>query len=210
MHDQLLKFNGKPCYLGHCISDSKADLTSIMIRKATKAAFALRSMLDNTVSAKVINQLFTLFEQWLPYVHPCKIEQEGPIKTFSSLNTQFPTEQAWKDMVYSHYSLHTSTPTLGVRAELGSFPTFIPGICQLTNYISYICSPTAPPLIHKDISAHRTIASNKQFTWWNNVWRLLQHFHITEDTLPASTHHLKDDICGEYRTSLQPDKLPQT
>ena len=208
VHDQVLKYNNKPCYLGLCISASKADKNSIMIRKATKAAFALRSMLDNTVSAKVINQLFTQLikpilmygvEQWLPYIHPRKIEQEERIQTFSSLNTQLPTEQTWKDIVYSQYSLHTTTPTLGVHAELGSFQTFVPCICQLTNYASYICSPTAPPLIHKAVSAHKAMASNTKSTWWNNTWHLLQHFHITEDVIPDSTHHLQDDICGEYR-----------
>ena len=55
-----------------------------MIRKATKAAFALSAMLDNTTSATLINKLFSQLiepillygvEKWLPYAHPRKIDQ---------------------------------------------------------------------------------------------------------------------------------------
>ena len=136
--DQILKYDPKPCYLGLCLSDTKADLNAIMLRKATKAAFALRSMLNNTATATLINTLYAQLiepillygvEQWLPYIHPRKVAQSGPTETYASLTTQLTTEQTWKDMVYAHYSLHTSTPTLATRAELGAYPTYIPGIC---------------------------------------------------------------------------------
>ena len=63
--------------------------------------------------------------------HPCKVDQAGPAGTFTLNPTQLPTDHIWKDLIYSHYSLHTSTPILGVRAELGAFPNYIQGICQL-------------------------------------------------------------------------------
>ena len=92
-------------------------------------------MLDNTASATLINKLFSQLiepillygvEQWLPYIHPRKVNQVGPTETFSNLNTQLPTKSVWKGMIYSHYSLHKTIPILGVQAELGSFPTYIP------------------------------------------------------------------------------------
>ena len=93
IHDQALKFDPKPCYLGLCLSNNKSDLSSVMIAKATRAAYGLRTMLDNTASANTINQLFSQLiepillygaEQWLPYSHPRKIHQHGPKGTFTT------------------------------------------------------------------------------------------------------------------------------
>ena len=56
---QALKFDPKPCYLGLCLSNSKSNLNSFMIGKVSRAAYALRYMLDNAASAKTINQLFS-------------------------------------------------------------------------------------------------------------------------------------------------------
>ena len=120
----------------------KPNQTSILAK-------ATRAMLDNTASANTINKLFSQLiygaEQWLPYSHPSKIHQLGPKGTFTTSTTQLPTEQVWKDLIYAHYSLHPSTPLLAVRAELGSFPTYIPGICRVSNYMTYLCGPECPP-----------------------------------------------------------------
>ena len=113
-----------------------------MLKKASRAAFALSSMLDNTVSATTINKLFNQLvepillygvEQWFPYIHPRKVAQVGLTETFAAPNTQLSTEQVWKNMAYSHYSLHTTTPVLGVRTEMGMYPTYIPATIRLTN-----------------------------------------------------------------------------
>ena len=154
VNGQTLKYDPKPCYLGLCLSNTKSDLNSTMITKATRAAYGLRNMLDNTASATTINNLFSQLiepillygaEQWLPYYHPRKVHQHGPKGTFTTPPTQLPTEQVWKDLIYAHYSLHSSTATLAVRAELGAFPTYIPGICRVSNYLAYLCDPTCPP-----------------------------------------------------------------
>ena len=142
-----------------CLSGSKYDLNSIMLKKATRAAFTLSTMLDNTASATTIIRLFIQLiepillygvQQWLPYIHHCKVAKTGPTNIlFASLNTQLSTEQVWKGMMYSHYSLHASTPVLGVWAELGAFPTYIPGILRLTKYMAYITDSNAHPLLAK-------------------------------------------------------------
>ena len=192
--DQLFRYDPSPCYLGLCLSDSKQDLNKVMLRKATKAAFALRSMLDNTASATLLNTLYAQLiepillygvEQWLPYIHPRKVAKEGPTATYASSTTQLPTDQIYKDMAYAHYFLHTSTPTLAVRAELGAYPTYIPGIARLANYMSYLCSPDVPPLVSKAILVHKAIALTSKFAWWNNAWRILNHVTVTPDTI----HH---------------------
>ena len=124
-----------------------------MIRKASKAAFALSTMLSSSTSATLLNRLFSQLiepillyavEQWIPYVHPRKVEKLGPTATFGSLSSQLNTEDVWKRMVYSHYQLSTTTPTIAVRSELGSPPTFIPGIARLAKYLAYINGPEAP------------------------------------------------------------------
>ena len=190
--DKLFRYDPSPCYLGLCLSDSKQDLSKIMLRKATKAAFAHRSMLDNTASATLLNTLYAQLiepillygvEQWLPYVHPQKVAKEGPTTTYASPTTQLPTDQTYKDMAYAHYFLHTSTPTLAVRAELGAYPTYIPGIARLANYMSYLCSQDVPPLVSKAILVHKAMALTSKFAWWNNAWRILNHVSVTQDTI---------------------------
>ena len=108
--------------------------------------FALSTMLDNTASALTITKLFNQLiepillycaEQWLLYVHPRKVEQVSPTKIFASLHTQLSTEQVLKQKIYSHYSLHSITPILGVRADLGMFPTYIQAILRLSKYMVY-------------------------------------------------------------------------
>ena len=98
---QALQYDTSPCYLGACLSNSRGDFNSIMIRKATKAAYALSATLDNSASATIINKLFSQLiepillygaEQWLPYINPRKINQVGPTETFANLNTKLPTE----------------------------------------------------------------------------------------------------------------------
>ena len=123
-------------------------------------------MLDNRASASTINKLFQQLiepirlyavEQWLPYIHPCKLDKDGPTVAFASPATQLATEEVWKSMVYSHNSISTSTPVLGVRSELGSFPTYIPGKTRLAKYVAYACSPQLPPLVNKTILAQMAI-----------------------------------------------------
>ena len=142
-----------------------------MIRKATKAAYALSATLDNCASATIINKLYSQLiepillygaEQWLPYTHPRKINQVGPTETFANLNTQLPTEMVWKGMIYSHYSLHKTTPTLGVRAELGAFPTYILAIQRLTNYMAYLADPELHPLAAKAKIVQQSLAADKK------------------------------------------------
>ena len=58
---QLLSYESKPCYLGVCLSDNKAEQNSIMLQKASRVSYALRSMVDNTVAAKVVNKLYEQF-----------------------------------------------------------------------------------------------------------------------------------------------------
>ena len=151
---QLLRYDLKPCYLGVCLSDNKAEQNSIMLQKASRATYALRSMIDSTIAATVVNKLFEqLIEpillyaigQWLPYIHPRKVDKSGPIDTFSTPSSQLPMEDAWKKFIYPHYSLNESTPVLAVRAKFGSYPTFVAGISRLAKYMPYIIQE-APPL----------------------------------------------------------------
>ena len=111
-------------------------------------------MLTPTTSATLINKLFSQLiepillyaaEQWIPYVHPRKMDKIGITPTYASPTSQLNTEDIWKRMVYSHYHLNATTPTLAVRSELGYFPAYIPGISRLANYMAYICSPCPPP-----------------------------------------------------------------
>ena len=125
-----------------------------MIRKASKAAFALSSMLSPSTSATLLNKLFAQLiepillyavEQWIPYIHPRKMDKLGPTTTFVSTTSQLNMEDVWKRMVYTHYQLSITTPAIAVRSELGSTPTYIPGIARLAKYLSYINGPEAPP-----------------------------------------------------------------
>ena len=176
-HPDIVVIVVKPCYLGLCLSNTKSDLNCTMINKATSAAYGLRNMLDNTASATTINHLFSQLiepilydaEQWLPYYHPRKIHQHGPKDTFTTSPTQLPTEQVWKDLIYALYSLHSSSPILAVRAELGAFPTYIPGICRVSNYLAYLCDPNCPPLVAKAVIVKKTLAQVNKFSWWNNA-----------------------------------------
>ena len=59
IRNQALKYDPQPCYLGICLSNAKIDLNSIMLRKASKASFALSTMLTPTTSATLINKLFS-------------------------------------------------------------------------------------------------------------------------------------------------------
>ena len=101
------------------------------------------------------------------------------------LNSQLNKSIRTYMYAYAHYFRHTSTPTLVVRAELGAYPTYIPGIARLANYMSYLCSPDVPPLVSKAILVHKAIALTSKFAWWNNVWRILNHVTVTPDTI----HH---------------------
>ena len=205
---QALPYEANPCYLGLCMSGSKYELNSFMLKKASRAAFALSSMLDHTVSTTTINKLFDQLvepillygiEQWLPYIHPRKVAQVGLTETFAAPNTQLSTEQAWKNMTYSHYSLHTTTPVLGVRTEMGKYPTYIPATIRLTRYLAYLLD-CPNPLIQKAVLTQRAMASRAKFTWWSNAWRIVEELHITEDNILATNMtSLKDDLQGTYR-----------
>ena len=84
IHRQTLKYDPHPCYLGMCLSNDRSDLNSVMIRKASKAAFAFSTMLSSSTSATLLNRLFSQLiepillyavEWWIPYVQ--KIGQIG-------------------------------------------------------------------------------------------------------------------------------------
>ena len=182
IRQQTLKYDSQPCYLGMCLSNEKMDLNSVMLRKASKAAFALSSMLSSTTSTTLINRLFSQLiepillyavEQWILYVHPRKVDKLGPTTTFASLTSQLNTEDIWKRMVYAHYQLNTTIPSIAVRSELGSFPTYISGIARLTKYLAHICGPGAPPLVTRAVMVQKAIGSKSKFSWWNNSWRLI-------------------------------------
>ena len=65
---QMLKFDPHPCYLGVCLSNDRLELNSVMIHKASKAAFALSTMLSPSTSATLLNRLFSqLIEPILLY-----------------------------------------------------------------------------------------------------------------------------------------------
>ena len=206
---QMLKFDPHPCYLGVCLSNDRLELNSVMIRKASKAAFALSTMLSPSTSATLLNRLFSQLiepillyavEQWIPYMHPRKVERLGPTATFGSLSSQLNTEDVWKRMVYSHYQLGATTPILAVRSELGSPPTFIPGIARLAKYLGYLTSPDAPPLVARAVLVHRAIGASSKYGWWNNSWRLLQDLHVTPENVGSvKLADLRDDLLGGYR-----------
>ena len=185
------------------------DLNAVMLKKASWAAFALSSILDNTVSAATINKLFNQLiepillygsEQWLPYIHPRKVDHVGLTKTYTCLSTQLSTEKVWKNMTYSHYSIHSTTPILGVRAEMEMYPTYIPAVIQLTKYMANLVEDNSNPIIQKAVITHKTMGSKSKYSWWSNAWRLLSEFHITEATISSNnTKHLKDELQGAYR-----------
>ena len=164
-------------------------------------------MPDNTVSATTVNKLFNQLiepillygvEQWLPYIYPRKVAQVGLTETFAASNTQLSTEQVWKNMAYSHYSLHTTTQVLGVRTEMGMYPTYIPATIRLTKYLAYLLeSPN--PIIQKAVLLQKAMASRSKFSWWSNAWRLVADFDITEATISTNnTKSLEDDLQGAF------------
>ena len=209
VQDQLLRYESAPCYLGVCMSDVKAEQNSVMLQKASRATYALRSMLDNTVAAKVVNKLYDQLiepillyavEQWLPYIHPRMVDKSGPIETFASPSSQLSTEDTWKKFIYPHYNLHASTPIFAVRAELGQYPTFVAGISRLASYMSYISQDTAPPLIRKAVYTQKVMASQSKYNWWSNSWRILNHFKVQEsDPTDPPPCVLKEEIRSQYR-----------
>ena len=143
-----------------------------------------------------------------PTTTPRKVHQHGPKGTFTTPPTQLPTDQVWKDLIYAHYSLHSSTATLAVRAELGAFPTYIRGICRVSNYLAYLCDPTCPPLVAKAVIVKKTLAQSNKFSWWNNAWRLLQPYNISETTISPNSTPLKNDLQSEYRRWWIENLLP--
>ena len=218
---QTLKYDPCPCYLGMCLSNNRSDLNSVMIRKASKAAFALSTMLSSSTSATLLNRLFSQLiepillyavEQWIPYVHPRKVEKLGPTITFGSITAQLNTEDVWKRMVYSHYQLSTTTPhhCSQIRVGVPPPPTYIPGIARL----AYINGPEAPP-VARAVMVQKAMSSSSKFGWWNNSWRLLKDLHITPDNIGSVTlTDLKDDLQGQYRRwwlqqFLEPNALPK-
>ena len=162
----LMVMTPAPCYLGLCLSDSKADLNNVMLSKATKAAYALKLHARQYRISHPPKYPLCPTHRANPPLRCRKMAQAGPTATYASLTTQLPTEQVYKDMVYAHYSLHISTPTLAVRAELGAYPTNIPGIVCLSNYMSYLCSPEVPPLVSKALLVLKAIALTSKFSWW--------------------------------------------
>ena len=181
---QTLKFDPRLCYLGMCLSNDRLDLNSVMIRKASKAAFALSTMLSSSTSATLLNRLFSQLiepillyavEQWIPYMHPRKVEKPGPTATFGSLSSQLNTEDIWKRMVYSHYQLSATTPIIAV----GLPPNLIPGIARLAKYLAYINGPEAPPLVAKAVMVHRSLLQ---------IWMVEQLLA----TAQRSPHHARE------------------
>ena len=134
---------------------------SFMLKKASRAAFALSSMLDNTVSATTINKLFDQLvepillygvEQWMPYIHPRKVAQVGMTATFAAPNTQlsmekygllplFPTHhdsctggQNWNGKIpYIHPCHHPLDQKLSLPARLPQ-PTYPKGYPNAEGY----------------------------------------------------------------------------
>ena len=102
-------------------------------------------------------------------------------------------------MTYSHYSIHSTTPILVFRAELGMYPIYIPATIRLTKYLAYLIE-SSNPIIQKAVIIQKTMASKSKFTWWSNAWRLVSDFHISETTISShNTKHLKDELQGAYR-----------
>ena len=61
-----------------------------------------------------------------------------------------PKTEVWKNMTYSHYSIHTTTPILEIRVELGMYPTYIPATIRLTKYLAYLMD-SSNPIIQKAV-----------------------------------------------------------
>ena len=76
-------------------------------------------------------------------------------KPSATPSSQLPTEDTLKKFIYPHYLLDESTPVLAVRAEFGSYSTFVAGISRLAKYMSYITQEAAPPLVRKAVLTQR-------------------------------------------------------
>ena len=130
-----------------------------------------------------------------------------------------PPPNLTRTMSGREWCAHTTSsvsppPDIAVRSELGSTPTYIPGIARLAKYLSYINGPGAPPLVARAVMVQKAISSSK-FGWWNNSWRLLEDLHITPDNIGSvNPKELKDDLRGQYRRwwlqqFLDPNALPK-
>ena len=134
------------------------------------------------------------------------MDKIGITSTFASPTSQLNTEDIWKRMVYLHYQLNATTPSLPVRSELGSFPTYISGITRLANYMAH-----GPHLW----SLRQLWFKKPKFSWWNNSWRLLDPLNITlVNILSTNSQGIKEDLKGQYcRWWLQqfsdPSSLPK-
>ena len=108
-----------------------------------------------------------------------------------------PPNSIWR---ISGNHLKATTPTLAVRSELGSFSTYISGISRLTNYMAYICSPWAPPLVTKAIMVIKPYPPNQSShggttrgECWNHSMK-----HQTTFYPPIPLENTKEDLKGQY------------
>ena len=210
---QTLKFDPRPCYLGMCLSNDRLDLNSVMIRKASKAAFALSTMLSSSTSATLLNRLFLQLiepillyavEQWIPYVHPHKVEKLGSTATFGSLSSQLNTEDIWKRSTNRlKVNLQKSCFTVfndpqSSKADIviqGQTLKFDPRPCYLGMCLSNDRLDLNSVMIRKASKAafalSTMLSSSTSATLLNRLF--LQQW------IPANLADLKDDLLGHYR-----------
>ena len=108
-----------------CLSDTKYDLNSVMLKRATRAAFALSTMMDNTASATTINKLFN---RLIEPILLCGVEQ-WPIRPTQHL--RFPKHQTnHRTSVERHDILSLLPPylhpNLGSLSQVRSLPYLHP------------------------------------------------------------------------------------
>ena len=152
---QLLRYESNPCYLGVSLSDNRAEQNYVMLQKASRASYALRStalLLPRWLINSMNNSLSPFSSTRWSSGSPRMVDKSGPIETFASPSSQLSTEDTWKKFIYQHYNLNESTPVLAVRAELGQHPTLVFGISRLTGYMSSITQDTAPPPLSSKLS----------------------------------------------------------
>ena len=142
-----------------------------------------------------------------PLLSPPKNQPTWTQSTFTTSPTQLPTEQVWKDLIYAHYSLYSSTPILAVRAELGAFPTYIPGICRVSNYLAYLCDPTCPPLVAKEVIVQKTLAQPTNSHGGTMLGAYPNHTISQNPQYPPTSHNSKltskaSTVGGGSNTSL--------
>ena len=79
--------------------------------------------------------------------------------------------------------------------------------------MSYLCSLEAPPLVSKALQVHKAIALTSKFSWWNNIWCILNHIHVTPDTIHHPPLDITDELHGAYRiwwlTQTNPTHSPK-